>query len=549
MESKAKLHIMKSKNKDKIYLSVCKTLGFGKGYKRIVGLGYLEELEKLNPNALDILKQNAKVIPIDSEKEYVKEQLINSLNNGYFENRLVNYGIQNLYSVIKELEILNSLPKTKHKQLEQLLEYFISSRIIQADSIIQTFNKKMISSVKSSLKKSSFYNVLDLLDDYKVDILKRVNKVISEKTKREIELVFYDSSTVYFETFKRDGLRFPGYSKDGKNQRGLSCIRHGNRFKWYSYTFLSFSKVIQWMLQLWFHLSLKWLKLMMLKNITIIADRGMSSNRNIRFLEQLGIDFIISYCAKAGSNQFKEYIFNESDWIENGEFKYKEQEYASMWNKKRLNGHKRRRIVTFSEKELKKIKLTEMFLINNFIKKQNKNGVVKGEDLIGIKKYKFFKTNDSINFVLNYEKIEQDKKFDGIYVYETSRMDLSPEEIKNIYHKQWQIEENFRTLKAHLMLDQFMCEAINIFEDTLYYVFLALVVLKYSLYKVNEYLHKYGVIDKFTNNRLIESIKSAVMVEELVNNQIVRKTFINKSSDNKSDYEIVNKALNNILCM
>ncbi|SJZ57129.1 hypothetical protein SAMN02745154_00517, partial [Mycoplasmopsis verecunda] len=72
---------------------------------------------------------------------------------------------------------------------------------------------------------------------------------------------------------------------------------------------------------------------------------------------------------------------------------------------------------------------------------------------------------------------------------------------------------------------------------------------KYSLYKVNEYLHKYGVIDKFTNNRLIESIKSAVMVEELVNNQIVRKTFINKSSDNKSDYEIVNKALNNILCM
>ncbi|WPB54533.1 IS1634 family transposase [Mycoplasmopsis verecunda] len=548
MESKAKLHIMKSKNKDKIYLSVCKTLGFGKGYKRIVGLGYLEELEKLNPNALDILKQNAKVIPIDSEKEYVKEQLINSLNNGYFENRLVNYGIQNLYSIIKELEIFNSLPKTKHKQLEQLLEYFISSRIIQADSIIQTFNKKMISSVKSSLKKVVFYNVLDLLDDYKVDILKRVNKVISEKTKREIELVFYDSSTVYFETFKRDGLRFPGYSKDGKIKEdqvvlGMATDSNGIpiHFELFKGNTMDASTMIPFII--------KMTQTYDVKNITIIADRGMSSNRNIRFLEQLGIDFIISYRAKAGSNQFKEYIFNESDWIENGEFKYKEQEYASMWNKKRLNGHKRRRIVTFSEKELKKIKLTEMFLINNFIKKQNKNGVVKGEDLIGIKKYKFFKTNDSINFVLNYEKIEQDKKFDGIYVYETSRMDLSPEEIKNIYHKQWQIEENFRTLKAHLMLDQFMCETINIFEDTLYYVFLALVVLKYSLYKVNEYLHKYGVIDKFTNNRLIESIKSAVMVEELVNNQIVRKTFINKSSDNKSDYEIVNKALNNILCM
>ncbi|WPB54579.1 transposase [Mycoplasmopsis verecunda] len=548
MESKAKLHIMKSKNKDKIYLSVCKTLGFGKGYKRIVGLGYLEELEKLNPNALDILKQNAKVIPIDSEKEYVKEQLINSLNNGYFENRLVNYGIQNLYSIIKELEIFNSLPKTKHKQLEQLLEYFISSRIIQADSIIQTFNKKMISSVKSSLKKVVFYNVLDLLDDYKVDILKRVNKVISEKTKREIELVFYDSSTVYFETFKRDGLRFPGYSKDGKNQRGLSCIRHGNNsngipihFELFKGNTMDASTMIPFII--------KMTQTYDVKNITIIADRGMSSNRNIRFLEQLGIDFIISYCAKAGSNQFKEYIFNESDWIENGEFKYKEQEYASMWNKKRLNGHKRRRIVTFSEKRAKKDKADRDVLINNFIKKQNKNGVVKGEDLIGIKKYKFFKTNDSINFVLNYEKIEQDKKFDGIYVYETSRMDLSPEEIKNIYHKQWQIEENFRTLKSSLDVRPIYVWNDKHIRGHFVLCFLALVVLKYSLYKVNEYLHKYGVIDKFTNNRLIESIKSAVMVEELVNNQIVRKTFINKSSDNKSDYEIVNKALNNILCM
>lgn len=548
MESKAKLHIMKSKNKDKIYLSVCKTLGFGKGYKRIVGLGYLEELEKLNPNALDILKQNAKVIPIDSEKEYVKEQLINSLNNGYFENRLVNYGIQNLYSIIKELEIFNSLPKTKHKQLEQLLEYFISSRIIQADSIIQTFNKKddFISEIK--LKKSSFYNVLDLLDDYKVDILKRVNKVISEKTKREIELVFYDSSTVYFETFKRDGLRFPGYSKDGKIKEdqvvlGMATDSNGIpiHFELFKGNTMDASTMIPFII--------KMTQTYDVKNITIIADRGMSSNRNIRFLEQLGIDFIISYRAKAGSNQFKEYIFNESDWIENGEFKYKEQEYASMWNKKRLNGHKRRRIVTFSEKRAKKDKADRDVLINNFIKKQNKNGVVKGEDLIGIKKYKFFKTNDSINFVLNYEKIEQDKKFDGIYVYETSRMDLSPEEIKNIYHKQWQIEENFRTLKSSLDVRPIYVWNDKHIRGHFVLCFLALVVLKYSLYKVNEYLHKYGVIDKFTNNRLIESIKSAVMVEELVNNQIVRKTFINKSSDNKSDYEIVNKALNNILCM
>ncbi|WP_438340309.1 hypothetical protein [Mycoplasma sp. 125] len=38
-------------------------------------------------------------------------------------------------------------------------------------------------------------------------------------------------------------------------------------------------------------------------------------------------------------------------------------------------------------------------------------------------------------------------KFDGYFVYETSRKDLKLEEIVLVYRKQYQIEENLKTLK------------------------------------------------------------------------------------------------------
>ncbi|EFF41081.1 conserved domain protein [Mycoplasmopsis alligatoris A21JP2] len=34
-----------------------------------------------------------------------------------------------------------------------------------------------------------------------------------------------------------------------------------------------------------------------------------------------------------------------------------------------------------------------------------------------------------------------DEKFDGYYVYETSRIDMTPIQIVETYAKQWQIEE------------------------------------------------------------------------------------------------------------
>ncbi|WP_134110405.1 transposase [Mycoplasmopsis mustelae] len=72
--------------------------------------------------------------------------------------------------------------------------------------------------------------------------------------------------------------------------------------------------------------------------------------------------------------------------------------------------------------------------------------------LIGSKKYKFFKEVSNLKFELDYKKINEDKKFDGLYVYETNLQDKNVAEIMGNYKKQWQIESNFRSLKSFLAI-------------------------------------------------------------------------------------------------
>ena len=68
-----------------------------------------------------------------------------------------------------------------------------------------------------SLDLNTVYNMMDKIDDK--EILK-LNKVVYDKTKAlfkdKIDIVYFDATTLYFESFTEDALKKNGYSKDGK---------------------------------------------------------------------------------------------------------------------------------------------------------------------------------------------------------------------------------------------------------------------------------------------------------------------------------------------
>ncbi|OAB49223.1 Transposase [Mycoplasmopsis gallinarum] len=273
--------------------------------------------------------------------------------------------------------------------------------------------------------KNAFYRSLDYIAENREQILQNLNAVLVKEHKRNVNIVWYDSTTTYFETFDRKGYKKPGYSKDGKFKEdqiviGMTTDSNGIpvHYKVFPGNTADSNTFIKFVLELQ--------NIYKINNVTIVADKGMSVNKNIRFLEDKGLNFIISYRMKTGSRQFKEYVLKQEDYVHSDTgLVYKTQEFASLYRNGRSNGKLRKRVITFSKKRAKKDAEDRRILVENFLKKA-KNGKVSYEDMAGNKKYKFFKpVNESGYYELDTEKIEQDEKFDSFYVYETNRQDLT----------------------------------------------------------------------------------------------------------------------------
>ncbi|WP_152908070.1 IS1634 family transposase, partial [Mycoplasma sp. HU2014] len=148
-----------------------------------------------------------------------------------------------------------------------------------------------------------------------------------------------------------------------------------------------------------------------------------------------------------------------------------------------------------------------------------KDNLVSYDNLAGSKKYKFFKpVNKGAFYELDVAKINEDEKYDGYYVYETNRTDLSVVDIVNLYSKQWQIESNFKTLKGKLSLRPMYLSTWNHIVGYICLCFVSLVFLNYVVYLLNSRLGLQGK-NRITEHKMINVIKDVKEIEVFVNKQ------------------------------
>ncbi|WP_341495322.1 IS1634 family transposase [Mesomycoplasma ovipneumoniae] len=482
-------------SKDKPYKYVGWTQGYSKGPKRWFSLGNERNLEKINPNAVQIIKEKLKLFSNLDDKDKVKAILLDSIKNSSIIEGSVVVGGELIEKFIEKHNIFESLPKSRHKNMKEIFNYLISKRITDPGSIINAFDKKDDYSNQINTSKNSFYRLLDLVFESKNQLLDSVNKmVISELGKRDNEF-YFDSSTIYFETFERSELRIPGYSKDAKFKEdqiviALACDKNGIPFhiKVFKGNTGDSSTLIPFVLDVESKYNIK--------NMTIIADRGMLTAANIRFLESKKYNFIISYHPKVASQKFKNYLLDPSDYVDvNEDFKYKKEEFYSSYKNKRYTENIRRRIIAYSTKRAIKDRKAREEQIQNFVKKQNKDGFIEANKLFG-KKPKYFREISNMKFELDQSKIDKDKQFDGYYVYETNILNSNVLDIVEKYQKQPNIEANFRSLKGLLNIHPvFLRIGEHILAHTLL-CFISLVILKTMVFKINKHI---------SDNKLFES--------------------------------------------
>jgi transposase len=280
------------------------------------------------------------------------------------------------------------------------------------------------------------YYFLDRLNSrYK----EKVEDISFNYTKRllggNIGVVFYDMTTIYFESSQPDEFRETGFSKDGKHHLpqiylGLLVGRDGypigyDIFEGSIYEGHTLIPVIE-----------RFEKRFNLDKPIVVADAGLLSSKNIIALEKKGYSFIIGARIKNEKEQIKTQILQLS--LEDGQVNKIPKpdntslfiSYSSKRAKKDLSNRERglRRL----EKNLKAGKLTKSNINNR-----------------GYNKYLLFE--GELKIEIDYDKFKLDSRWDGLKGYVTNTK-LNGDQIIENYNNLWKIEKAFRISKTDLKI-------------------------------------------------------------------------------------------------
>jgi len=306
-----------------------------------------------------------------------------------------------------------AFPLSKLKTIDYLYRY---QGVTLKASNIYRFMDKLNSSIKEQIEQISYQHTLKILHN-------------------KISVVFYDMTTLYFESSDEDDLRKRGFSKDGKHQNpqiyiGLLVGNGGlpigyDIFEGNIYEGKTLIPILEKLTQK-FNLS----------RPIVVADAGLLSTNNIELLEKYKYQYILGARIKNESKEIKEEITKSK--LGNDEYKIikrsSNQKLIITYSDKRANKDKynRKRGLTRLEKKISSGKLTKSNINNR-----------------GYNKY--LTISGKVDIKINYEKFEDDKKWDGLKGYITNTK-LSSKQIIDNYKNLWYIERAFRMSKSDLRI-------------------------------------------------------------------------------------------------
>lgn len=265
----------------------------------------------------------------------------------------------------------------------------------------------------------------------------QIQEISVEHTRKvlggQIGIVFYDVTTLYFESAREDVLRCPGFSKDGKTSEsqivlGLLASRDGyplsyNVFNGSQYEGRTMIPIID-----------DFVKRFSLTDFIVVADAGLLSRKNINLLKKAGYKFILGGRIKKGTKAIQ-------DWV----LSLPKQE--GKLNEKIINGDERV-VISYSESRAAKDRHNRNKGIQR-LRKAYSSGKISKKNVNQRGYNKFLIIENDVLVSINEEKIADDAKWDGLKSYVTNT-ELPPAEVISQYHGLWVVERAFRITKGTL---------------------------------------------------------------------------------------------------
>ena len=181
----------------------------------------------------------------------------------------------------------------------------------------------------------SLEQIYRMMDTLTADRINNIQSLCWQHTKElftEVKVMFYDCTTLYFESFTEDDLRSFGYSKDNKFNQGQILLAlmvtdnglpvgydvfPGNMYEGYTLKFAIERIKIRYRV----------------KSVIIVADSGLLSKDNIDFLEKENLQYIIGARLKSLSKTWQDKI------LDNTEYDKKVKEDEILRTAERIHAH------------------------------------------------------------------------------------------------------------------------------------------------------------------------------------------------------------------
>lgn len=409
--------------------------------------------------------------------EYIKAEIIDAVQPGLFSPKTMSnlsiagkkkessnpqdYAVDDIRKLRTQEQIITGIHDVYGRQFDKLgFDKILShpSRKVHSQNVLREIVLARIANPDSKrgsvrflaeqcgirLKLDSVYNAMDYIDDKAIERIQEkslasVKKLFPEK----VDVLFYDATTLYFESFTEDELRSKGFSKDHKSQEvqvllSIFVTHHGipigyDLFPGSTYEGHTLIKALE-----------KLKSRFAVGKVVFVADSGMLQKDNLALLEAHGYNYIVGARLKNMSSSVTEKILSEDDYSElssndNEQLKAKVIDLAGN----------NKLIVTHSSKRARKDVHDRDAAIKKLEKKLKKSSSVKSVlSNSGYKKYMKLEGDSQIE--VDQDSIDEARRWDGLHGVITNIENVDINQVVTHYRGLWQVEETFRVTKHDL---------------------------------------------------------------------------------------------------
>ena len=262
----------------------------------------------------------------------------------------------------------------------------------------------------------------------------------------EVDLVFFDTTSLYFEGRGGESIGKRGHNKDHRPDlyqmvvgmaldvegRPICCeMRPGNTAD--VKTLIPIVKRMR--------------KRFRLREITVVADRGMVSQATLEAFEKSDppMRYIVGVRMRRQKEVNTSVLGSRARWFESVPERNNAKDPAPL-KVKEVWVEERRYIVCLNEEECRKDAHDREAIVAH-LKQQLRSG---DKSLVGNKGYRrYLRVEGSGHFVIDEKQVKAEERYDGIWVLRTNTV-YNAETVAHVYKALWTVEDIIRTSKSIL---------------------------------------------------------------------------------------------------